>query len=276
VNYLDILAKFPSIRTAYYGHDLHYARLQNESELKQDERLAKEAEKYLSQEKAIWRAVDVVLYPSDEETTTIQELCTDVCAQTISPYTYPNAQKYINRKSVTNKKIIFVAGFGHPPNVDAAKWLVGSILPDIFLAHPDCKVYLIGSNPTDEVKALAANNIEITGYVTDEQLLEHYLTARVAVVPLRYGAGIKNKVVEAMAYGTPLVTTEIGAQGLLNLDEKISVSSDSSVFAKHVCDLLDDDLKWKTLSHNGIEFVQNRFSEKAMQDALIQSLKLKN
>ena len=72
-------------------------------------------------------------------------------------------------------------------------------------------------------------------------LLAYYLGARVAVVPLRYGAGIKNKVIEAMAYGTPLVTTGVGAQGLNGLATVTPVTSDTQEFATHVCELINDD-----------------------------------
>lgn len=274
INYLEVLAKFPDIRVAYYGHDLHFARIKNEAEITNNDSLLKDAERYLQMESSIWKSVDIVLYPSDEETSFINQNYADINAQTISPYTYGQASEYLKRSAIAGNVIIFVAGFGHPPNADAAKWLINEILPIVRQTIPDIMVYLIGSNPSDDVKALAAENIIVTGYVTDEQLLHYYLTARVAVVPLRYGAGIKNKVIEAMAYGTPLVTTEIGAQGLAELDKLIPVTSDASAFAGYVCTLLKDNDEWLKTSHNGATFVLNRFSEKAMENMLGQALQL--
>jgi len=274
INYLDILKQFPDIHVAYYGHDLHFARIQNEAQVTGNNRLLKDADDCLLLESKIWQAVDMVLYPSDEETGFIHAQYPRVTAQTISPYIYPHAANYIQREPINNNKIIFVAGFGHPPNTDAAKWFVNDILPQITSAIGDVEVYLIGSNPSDEVKALASGKVIVTGYVTDEQLLAYYLSARVAVVPLRYGAGIKNKVIEAMAYGTPLVTTEIGAQGLEELAEVTPVASSATEFAAHVCGLMSDDRQWRTSSNNGALFVEKHFSEAAMSSMLMQALKI--
>jgi O-antigen biosynthesis protein len=274
INYLDTLKKFPDIHVAYYGHDLHFARMQNEAEVTGNNRLLKEADDCLQMESKIWHAVDMVLYPSDEETGFIHAQYPTVTAQTISPYIYPQASNYLQRDPINNNRIIFVAGFGHPPNTDAAKWFVKEILPEIKSRVGDVEVYLIGSNPSDEVKALASDKVIVTGYVTDEQLLAHYLSARVAVVPLRYGAGIKNKVIEAMAYGTPLVTTDIGAQGLEGLAEVTPVASGATEFAAHVCDILNDDIQWRSSSNNGALFVEKHFSEAAMSSMLQQSLKI--
>ncbi|MDR7088691.1 glycosyltransferase [Cellvibrio fibrivorans] len=274
INYLDSLKKFPEIHVAYYGHDLHFARMQNEAQVTGNNRLLKEADDCLQMESKIWHAVDMVLYPSDEETGFIHAQYPTVTAQTISPYIYPQASNYLQRDPININRIIFVAGFGHPPNTDAAKWFVKEILPEIKSRIEDVEVYLIGSNPSDEVKALASDKVIVTGYVTDEQLLAHYLSARVAVVPLRYGAGIKNKVIEAMAYGTPLVTTDIGAQGLEGLAEVTPVASGATEFAAHVCEILNDDIQWRSSSNNGALFVEKHFSEAAMSSMLRQSLKI--
>jgi O-antigen biosynthesis protein len=275
INYLDVLKKFSSIHVAYYGHDLHFARLQNEAQVTGNQRLLKEADDCLQLESKIWHAVDRVLYPSDEETAFIQQNYPEVKAQTISPYIYPHASGYMQREPILNQRIIFVAGFGHPPNTDAAKWFVKEILPEIVDRIGDVEVYLIGSNPSDEVKALASEKIIVTGYVTDEQLLAYYLSARVAVVPLRYGAGIKNKVIEAMAYGTPLVTTDVGAQGLESLAEVTPVKSDAIEFAASVCDIINDDQLWRSCSKNGALFVEQHFSAAAMNNMLQKALDIK-
>jgi GT2 family glycosyltransferase/SAM-dependent methyltransferase len=273
INYLDALRQFPNIQVSYYGHDLHFARIKNEAELTGKTHLLAEADNYLKKESGIWQSVNVVLYPSCEETTFIKNNYPTVSACTISPYIYPRISQYIERTPTQNKSIIFVAGFGHPPNVDAARWLVQEIMPYVFKST-DANLYLIGSNPTDEVKALASENIIVTGYVTDEQLLKYYLEARIAVVPLRYGAGIKNKVVEAMAYGTPLVTTEIGAQGLAGLESLIPITSNAQMFAEKICEILADDNVWKKISERGIQFVEEHFSENAMRKTLGQALNL--
>jgi O-antigen biosynthesis protein len=272
VNYLTILSRLRNIRVIYYGHDLHFDRLNNEYEVTGNANLKSEAEHFYKMESQIWSAVDVVLYPSDEESAKIKTLIPSVNARTVSPYIYSNAASYGERKIIQGEKIVFVAGFGHPPNIDAAIWFVNDIFPNILITNPNTMLFLIGSNPSEEIKALSSTNVIVTGYVTDDELLEHYLSARVAVVPLRYGAGIKNKVVEAMAFGVPLVTTEVGAQGMECLSEIIPVTSIPDQFAKAVEKLMNDDDLWIRVSLQGASFVEGRFSADAMKRTLANAL----
>jgi len=164
--------------------------------------------------------------------------------------------------------LIFVAGFAHPPNVDAACWLVGEILPLLRAARPDLTLALIGSNPTPEVRALAGPGIEVTGFVPDHELARRYGAARVAVCPLRFGAGVKLKVIEAMHHGVPLVTTPAGAQGLPGLDAVCDVQSEPAAFAAAVLRLLDDDAAWTARAAAQSAFVAARFSASAVQAGL--------
>lgn len=267
-DYLDDLAQLPQVRVVYYGHDLHFARLENEYLLSNKPALKAEAQRWLKQEQHIWNESDIVLYPSDEETEQVKSMAPDAEAMTLVPYIYEGASAFSQRVPVPGRSVVFVAGFGHPPNVDAALWFVKDIWPRIQSVYPDVHLALVGSKPTPEIQALASSSVTVTGYVTDEELQQHYLSARVAVVPLRYGAGVKNKVVEAMAFGVPLVTTPIGAQGVDGLSSLIPVTSDDVVFADHVCRVIDDDEVWKKYSASGAALVAERFSKDGMQRIL--------
>jgi glycosyltransferase involved in cell wall biosynthesis len=161
------------------------------------------------------------------------------------------------------KDLIFVAGFGHTPNVDGAKWLVEMILPRVHRRHPEVRLSLIGSNPTDEVKALANTQIEVTGYVSDAELDRRYASARVVVAPLRFGGGMKAKVVEAMSQGVPCVTTRAGVQGLDTLVDFIPTADEPDAFADLICDLLESDTRWKDISARSQHFVQDYFTASA-------------
>jgi glycosyltransferase involved in cell wall biosynthesis len=130
------------------------------------------------------------------------------------------------------------------------------------------KLRLVGSNPTDQVRALARDDTEVTGYVSDDVLLEHYRNARVAVVPLRYGAGIKSKVVEALQQGLPLVTTPVGAQGLAGVETSAVVESDPNAIAAAILKLLADDNEWRQRSRDGATFAASRFSTDTMRESL--------
>ncbi len=158
------------------------------------------------------------------------------------------------------RSILFVAGFAHTPNVDAAKFLVEEIVPLLERSHGPMRVTLAGSNPTDDVKALQSETVEVTGYISDERLAELYDTHRAAIVPLRFGAGVKGKVIEGLSRGLPLVTTSVGAQGIVGLDQVVPVRDDAAGLADALDVLLRDDELWLARSRAQMAFAQTYFS----------------
>ena len=265
-NYLDAIRRHSDGRIVYYGHDLHFRRLLQEYELSGDPQILIEAEKYRVLEKQVWSNTDVVLYPSIEEVNALQTLVPEIDSRVVPPYCFP---RFVDDATIEGRKdILFVAGFGHPPNVDAALWLHDEVMPLVWARRPDVKLRLVGSNPTEQVRSLASEDTEVTGYVSDEVLLEHYRSARLAVVPLRFGAGIKSKVVEALQQGLPLVTTPVGAQGLAGIEAVAVVAFDPRALADAILDLLADDKQWLRRSREGADFAASRFSTETMRESL--------
>ena len=159
-----------------------------------------------------------------------------------------------------------MAGFGHPPNIDAAKWLIQEIMPQVWSFNPLVHLTLVGSKPTDDILSLKSDRVDVTGYVTDQVLNYYYENARVAVVPLRFGAGVKYKVLEALSKGVPLVTTEVGTQGMPELQKIITVHNDPSKIAKEIIRLINNDDAWSAASKAGYSYINKNYSMKAMQD----------
>jgi len=263
----------PAAKLLYYGHDLHFERTLKQVEVSGDQKLLRQAETERQLELKVWKAVDRVYYPSSTETDTVNKMAPDVTARTLPPYFFePRPDTESAATLHERSQIVFVAGFGHPPNVDAAKWLVNDIMPRIKAELPHIHLALVGSNPTDEVKALAGSNVVVTGYVTDERLAELYEFARVAVVPLRFGAGVKNKVVEALNFGTPLVTTPVGVQGLAGLDDILPVTDDPAAFAANVIELVRNDESWCRVAAAGRAYVAANFSSAAIREVFEQDM----
>ena len=263
-HYIDALQRHPQIRAVYYGHDLHFRRM--DMEIQRGSATEADARRMEQLERRIWGSVDRVLYPSQEEADDVRALAPGVDAQAILPYAFD----HFNDVASPDQRggILFVAGFAHGPNVDAAQWLVEEVMPLVWEKHPGVNLSLVGSNPTNAVRALAASHVEVTGFVTDEELARRYAEARVAVVPLRFGAGVKGKVVEAMQQGLPLVTTGIGAQGLDGLDTVATVADDPARIAAGVIELLERDDQWVERSRAAASFVRARFSREALGQAL--------
>src|SRR5690349_14725518 len=195
-----------------------------------------------------------------------------VLSLTVPAYAYPDVAEHPDGNLAYRQDLMFVAGFGHPPNADAAAWFVREILPRIQAHHPGVCLDLVGSNPSAEVLALRAPNIDVTGFVSDEELARRYGHVRVVVAPLRYGGGMKGKVIEAMRFGVPCVTTSAGTQGLDRAGAFLPASDDPDAFAGLVLRLLQDDAEWRRVSAEALAFVRAHFTEEAQWAAFAQAI----
>jgi glycosyltransferase involved in cell wall biosynthesis len=265
-NYFDTIRKHSKARVVFYGHDLHFQRMLQQSQMTGDEAMAKDAEGMRELELGSWWRSDVVLYPSSDEAAQVRAIAPGVDARAVPPYSFAGFES--GQQPEGRQGVLFVAGFAHPPNVDAALWLHNDVMPLVRAQVPGVQLSLVGSNPTDAVRALADAGTEVTGYVTDAELARRYRQARVAVVPLRFGAGIKSKVVEALQQGLPLVTTPVGAQGLEGVEKSAGVHEDPAALAAAIVALLRDDELWRKQSHAGADFAAARFSAAAMRESL--------
>jgi GT2 family glycosyltransferase len=266
--YIGPLRTYSKARIVYYGHDLHFQRMGMEAERTGDAQLAIDAAMMEGIEKSIWPRVDVVLYPSPEETAVALPL--SARARTIIPYAYEDFGD--RREPPSNHEILFVAGFGHPPNVDAAVWLASDVLKLIWEKVPDATVSLVGANPTESVRLLASARIEVTGRVSEDELRARYGRARIAMVPLRMGAGVKSKVVEALREGLPLVTTHVGTQGLPGLEERIDISDEARGLADAAANLLLDGTLWRKTSGLQLEYARAHFSRAAFRRSFLEAI----
>nr|WP_294517718.1 methyltransferase domain-containing protein [uncultured Rhodopila sp.] len=266
---LDQLAMHCRAPVVFYGHDLHHVRMRLEPGAGNDPVKSAAADAEEALERRIWRSVDVVLYLSEQEAAEARRLEPGIVAKAVPAYPLPPPRTSRAEPPAAEAGLVFVAGFAHPPNVDAAIWLVREILPRIRAVYPELPLALVGSNPAKSVLALAGDGVTVTGHVSEEQLDRHYASARVAVCPLRFGAGVKLKVVEAMHRGIPLVTTPIGAQGLDGIEAVCDVAAGADAFATAVIRLLRDDALWTARATAQSAYVAARFSPEAVRDALV-------
>jgi GT2 family glycosyltransferase/glycosyltransferase involved in cell wall biosynthesis len=164
--------------------------------------------------------------------------------------------------------LLFVGSYRHPPNVDAARWLADEILPRLREREPGLRLHLVGGDAPPEVEALGGREgIEFHGYVPDlDPLLR---SARVALAPLRYGAGVKGKVNQALAHGLPVVATTCAVEGMhLREGEDVLVADDAAGFADAVLRAYDDPALWARLSEGGLENTRRHFSPEVVRGPL--------
>jgi O-antigen biosynthesis protein len=260
-------------RIVYYGHDLHFRRISAQAGLSGDAGQFRAAELMKGLESRIWRDADIVLYPSEEEAAIVRGLAPPAVVRAVIPYAFEELETADRVIPASDELwIIFVAGFGHPPNADAAAWFVHEVWPMIVAHVPAARMAIVGSNPSPAVQALRAQQVSLFENVTDDEMLAWYRRARAAVVPLLAGAGVKLKTVEALWHGVPVVLTPTGAQGLSGVECVATVATEPAAFASAVCDLLIDDALWRERSVTGARYARERFSVEAHRHSLLRAL----
>ncbi|HJV66871.1 MAG TPA: glycosyltransferase [Geomonas sp.] len=155
--------------------------------------------------------------------------------------------------------LLFV-GSTHPPNIDALAYFLQDIFPLVLARLPELKLYIVGQVPKAKLKNYADKNVVFTGFVED--LLPYFEEARLYVAPLRYGAGIKGKILEALSFGLPVVTTSIGSEGIgLTNGKNVLIEDDPAGFADAVVKLYQDPDLWNGMRVSGQEHVEQNFSQ---------------
>ena len=262
-HYLAPVRKFaPRAKFLFDTVDLHYLREERLAELEDSHTLRQVAKQTRRSELGVIREADATLVVSPVER--------DLLAQTA-----PEARIFIlsnihevrasTRGFGERRDLYFVGGYQHPPNIDAACWFVESIWPAIRERLPDVTFHLVGSKATDEVAALGdAEGVRFHGFVDS---LDPFLDGcRLSVAPLRYGAGVKGKVNQAMAHGQPVVATPAAVEGINATDgEDVLVAASAQAFADAVVRLYQDEALWEKLARGGLENVERHFSTAAAE-----------
>jgi sugar transferase (PEP-CTERM/EpsH1 system associated) len=166
---------------------------------------------------------------------------------------HSQAHNYENKTT-----ILFTGNMDYAPNIDAVQYFAKEIFPLILEQHPHVQFVIAGQRPVDAVKALESNKILVTGFVPN--LREWYKEAAIVVAPLRFGAGTQNKVLEAMAMAVPVVSMNVGFQGL-NIDsgEGVILAMDTLPFADACNRLLADQYLRKEVGEAGKQVIHSQF-----------------
>jgi GT2 family glycosyltransferase len=259
-DFIDVLTRLePKPKLVYFGHDLHFMRAQRQYEITRDSKFEEESKDWYRREMAIMEKVDLVLYPSDVEVKFVKQEKPKVRVEQLPLFQLSLPKPYAQAGRVG---ILFVGGFNHTPNVDGLLWFVNKVQP---LVSISIELHVVGSSAPQEITDLACQNILVHGYLTDDELIELYQKCRLSIVPLRYGAGVKGKVLEAMQAGMPVITTSIGAEGIPQGRSMFRVADSEVEFAQAVDELYNDEKLCGSLTGKYIAVIEEHFSEKAIQ-----------
>ncbi|MCD4741657.1 MAG: glycoside hydrolase family 99-like domain-containing protein, partial [Desulfobacteraceae bacterium] len=158
--------------------------------------------------------------------------------------------------------LLLVGGCAHTPNKDAINWFCAEILPLVKQQIPDVVLNVVSSNPPKDIQALQSKNVRILDGVSDEKLKSLYEKVRLVVIPLRFGAGVKGKLIEALFHGVPIVSTSIGTEGIKGIEQFVTSQDQPADFVAELVSLYNTENKWKDLAQKGTAFVAEHLTLK--------------
>ena len=239
----------PQASLLYLAEALYYRRMQKQLDFVSDaaERAHRAAEMLECRrlERTIPLEADEIICVSDEEAAILGSVaghCRIEVVRPVAPGVTPTTTPFDQRTD-----LLFTPGWlagDASPNVDALGWFVGEVLPILLEARPEIRLVVTGANPPAAAQALASPSVELVGFVPDLRAI--YEATRVVAVPMRFGAGIKVKCLEALQYGVPVVSTSVGAEGLgLHDSRAVVVTDDPQEFATSLLRLYETPEVWE-------------------------------
>ncbi|MCC5067472.1 glycosyltransferase [Xanthomonas campestris] len=248
----------PQARTLFDTVDLHYLRERRGAELAGDANLLRSAERTRLRELEIMAATDVTVLVSAAEQAQLHADAPQIRTALLSNLheVAGSGQPFAQRRD-----LVFVGGFRHPPNVDAVQWFISAIFPLVRAQLPDVVFHCIGADVPAALQLLADETpgVQLHGHVPD--LVPYMDTLRIAVAPLRFGAGVKGKINLSMAHGQPVVGTTCAVEGMhLHDGEDVCVADEADAFAAAIVRLYQDAELWQRLADNGLRNVAQHFS----------------
>jgi glycosyltransferase involved in cell wall biosynthesis len=238
--------------------DLHQLREQRESQIKNAGE--KFSESKVLEDMCIQEA-DYVIAVSDNEA----EFARQRSSKQVVVVSNVHQVSEFRSGAPQSQSALFVGSFKHSPNLDGIVWFLNDVICQVVEAVPGFCLKIIGENPPDMLKKYESENVKILGWVPD---LDPFLNgARVSVSPLRFGAGVKGKISQALSFGLPVVTTSIGSEGMSLTDGFDSFIRDSADgFAEAVIQLISDNSLWNQLSRNGLKTAEIHFGVQVARD----------
>lgn len=253
-----------SLFLIYDTVDLHFLRTKRQWEIekKSDKKLKKKWQEYFKLERKCCSRAHLTITVTEEESKIIR----DWGFKTAVVPNIHDTRKGQGLSFQDRSGLLFIGSYLHPPNVDAVFWLCEAIMPIIWKFNSEITLTLLGSNPTHEVLSYETDKIKIPGYI--ENVESYFDSAKVFVAPLRYGAGMKGKIGQSLAFGLPVVTTSIGAEGMdLENGKDALIAEDHDSMAESVLSIYEDKEKWSSLSSAGLRHIQ-KFSSQSVSESI--------
>ncbi|WP_323500112.1 glycosyltransferase [Variovorax sp. RTB1] len=269
----EIRARSPATRILFANVDLHYLRESRAATTASDKQALLAAALTKKRELEMFARVDASFVHTEVEKNIIQAAMPRPLENiVVLPWLAELSDG--DKPYAKRTDVMFLGNFPHTPNVDSIRFFMESIWPRLERSLPPyARLLVVGNKPPQEVMSLSTNRVIVTGYV--EELAPYFATTRVFVAPLRYGAGIKGKLVTALAHGVPSVATRIAAEGIgAEGCAHLAVADDPDQFADEVLRIYGDESAWTALRDAGLEFVRANYSRQAASQLCVEAMRL--
>lgn len=263
--YADLVRRHaPQARLIFDTVDLHFLREQRAAELSGNADMARVADASRRSELALIEKCDVTLVVSPHEQALLAQLLPRARVEVLSNIHEVHGCK---QPHALRRDLVFIGGYGHPPNSDAIRWIASEILPRLRATLPDLRLHVLGDMPVPVRKELSSAGLELHGRVED---LAPWLDQCLATLaPLRFGAGVKGKINMAMSHGVPVIATTLAVEGMqLSAGTDVLIADDANAFVEAVARLQRDQALWDRLSEHGRYNVHQHFSAAAAATVL--------
>lgn len=273
IKYIDFFKKCIKTKVLYYDMDIYFVREKLRYDVTKEKKYLRESKYHKIIEKNLFNLSDAVLTISEKENKFIKQFINKDNVFTIPCYVYNNYLN-INYTAESRNNLLFVGGDWETANLDGIKWFIEKIFPVIYKKNNSIKLIIVGLYNGNFIKGYQTDNIRFTGKISDERLKELYLSSKIALAPLRFGAGVKGKVVEAMYYGVPIVSTDFGVEGLIpGFEDFITISNTEQDFANSILNLYDDKISLEKFSALSLTYSKKYFSFEPASKSIIDILK---
>lgn len=262
----EVLHLAPQAKIVFNTVDLHFLR--SARALQIDKGKLRNVDELKQRELSVVRQCDLTILITQKEANIVKQY-----VPTANLAVIPISREIPGCKTpfAQRRDICFIGGFSHPPNIDAVEYFAAAVWPLVRAQLPGCKFIVVGSNMPDKIKALASKDIIIRGFVPE--LSSVFDTVKLSVAPLRYGAGMKGKIVSSLSFGVPVVATSVATEGMdLTNGTNVMVADSPETLCQQVQAVYTSEKLWKTISENGLETARKRFSTQAISPRIINLL----
>ena len=260
----DVRLYAPQSRVIFDTVDLHFLREESEARLTGDSETRLKAQETKQWEYDLIEQSDETWVVSSTEQRLLQEMVPNKSIQLVSNIIdVPGSRTPFTLR----RDLLFIGGFQHPPNIDAVLFFLKDIYPLVSESLGDAKFYIIGDKAPPEIVALANEKIIVAGLQRD--VSPFFDSVRLSVAPLRFGAGVKGKINQSMAFGVPVVATSLAVDGTgLRDREDILVADQPDDFARAILELYQSEQLWNIISENGVKKTRALYSTDAAREKL--------